>query len=228
MLIAAGSTDTILVEHLVLPFAPLALVAAGVVVAGALARDRRVAGLLWSQLAIACVVLSTMFSIGYSKTNLDLMAKYIAAESAEDDLVILIPGFFGGAFNRSFEVARSQINFPVMGPDSLYLFDHQVQRILAPAALSMALDSISNAAVGGRSIWLILPTTWVDGAKPALDADEAVSGQAAAFQNRATALRNRLFEAYGRPEARMSVFHRSWSMEALTLEHFPNSNGGGS
>jgi len=226
LLIAAGFSQSILVEHLVLPFAPLAQVVAGTLVV-TIASDRRVSGLLWSQFAVACVVLSSLFSVGYTKTTLNLMARYIAAESTPTDLIVLLPGFLGGALNRYLGVPLSQIDYPVIGPEPLYRFDRQISRIMAAEPLGMSLDSISAASAAGRRVWLIIPTKWITGSGPQRQMSDPRSGQAAAFEAQAGILRQHLVHNFGQPNITMSAPDLSWSMEVLTLELFAHPDSGG-
>lgn len=225
MFIVAGYRHSVLVEHLVLPFAPLGLVAAGIVIADRFGEGQRRAAFLWSQLSVACVLLSALFTVGWSKTDLDLVAQYVDAEAAPGDLVIVIPGWLGSAFNRYFHGPQSQINFPVAGPVSVYEFDHQVPRIRDVAALRVALDSIEGVSVTGRRVWLISPTKWI--ADSGVSPPDPRSGEAAAFRERASILRGQLMRRLGAPSARLTVRRASWSMEVLTLELFAHVKSGG-
>jgi uncharacterized membrane protein len=218
MLVVAGYRHAVLVEHLVLPFAPLGLAAAGIVIADRMGEGQRRAAFLWSQLSVACVLLSALFTVGWSKTDLDLVARYVDAEAAPGDLVIVIPGWLGAAFNRYSQGQYAQVDFPVAGAVSVYEFDHQVTRIRNAAALRLALDSIEAVSVSGRRVWLISPTKWI--ADSVASPPDPRSNEAGAFRERASILRGRLMLRLGAPSARMTVRRSSWSMEVLTLELF--------
>jgi hypothetical protein len=220
MLALAGYRQSVLVEHLVLPFAPLGLVVAGIIISVAFAQRRRLAAVVWTQLAVACLVLSTLFTVRWSKTNLDLIAAYVDAEAAPGDLVILFPGSFGPALNRYLRRPHSQIDFPVIGAVRVYSFDRHGARIRDPVPIRMARDSIVAAASRGRRVWMISPSKWLAETGAAGEVPDPQSSEAAAFRERAGILHGRLLQLYGAPSIPMSFQHVSWSMEVLSLELF--------
>ncbi len=227
MLLIAGYRQSVLVEHLVLPFAPLGLVAAGIVLASAFARGRRRAAMLWSLFAVACLVLSALFTVGWSKTDLDLMARYVDAEAAPGDLVILLPGWFGAAFNHYLRKPHSQIDYPVIGVVRRYHFDYHVARIRDAGPLAVALDSIAAAAATGRRVWLVSPSKWLADFGGSGELPDPRASEAAAFRERAGILRSQLLRHYGAPAVPLSFQQASWSMEVLTLELFAHPGCGG-
>jgi hypothetical protein len=227
LLALAGYRQSVLVEHLVLPFAPLGLVVAGIIISVAFAQRRRLAAMVWTQLAVACLVLSALFTVGWSKTNLDLIAGYVDAEAAPEDLVILVPGWFGGALNHYLRLPHSQIDYPDIGAVRRYQFDRQVANVRDPARLGVAMDSIAAAAATGRRVWMISPSKWLAETGTAGELPDPQSSEAAAFRERAGILRGQLLRRYGVPSIPMSFQHVSWSMEVLTLEVFAHPGSGG-
>jgi hypothetical protein len=223
LLTAASYRQSVLVSHLMLPFTPLGLAATGILLGDAFASQRRVASFLWSEVAVVCVTLSTVFSIGWTKANLDLIARYIDAEALPGDLVLLIPGPFGGVVTRNLDAPVSRIDFPEIGSPSVYSFDHHLARVLDTTTLAKSVDSITTASNGGRRIWFIFPTKWVldTGRKQLSARPSEVDG----FRNRTNALREVLRHNFGLPVA-TSVPERSWNMEALTVELFRKPAGG--
>jgi hypothetical protein len=218
LLLAAGYRQSVLVAHLVLPFSPLALSAAGIVIAGGLASGRLLTSLAWSQCSIICVTLSTLFTVGWSKANLDLIAQYVDAEALPEDLVILVPGPFGGVVSRNLDAPVSRIDFPEMGSPSAYPFDDHWARILDTTRMIMVRDSISRVAAGGKRVWFIVPTKWLGDTTAA--PGSAGSSEADALRDRAHALRHALQRQLGSPIAAVSIPEHSWNLEALTVELF--------
>jgi hypothetical protein len=217
LLALAAYRQSVLVEHLVLPFAPLGLVVVGIIISVAFAQRRRLAAMVWTQLAVACLVLSALFTVGWSKTNLDLIAGYVDAEAAQGDLVVLFPGSFGAALNRYLQKPHSQIDYPVIGAVHVYQFDRHITRIRDPMLLRMTQDSIVTAASRGRRVWMISPSKWLAETGTAGELPDPQSSEAAAFRERAEILRRRLLQVFGPPETPMTFPPVSWSMEGLTL-----------
>lgn len=221
MLVVAAYRQSVLVEHLVLPFAPLGQVATGIVLADAFAtRQRWVAG-TWAQGALACVALSAIFTVGLAKTNLDLVGRYVSAEAGTRDLVILVPGSLGAALERVLTPALSRIEYPVIGSSRTYEFDGNAIRILDPRPLGAALDSIDAAGREGRVVWLIVPAKWLgDTVVPGSVAPDTLGGAAQASRQRAGVLRRRLVERFGLPGVVVAPGLVSWSTEVVALERF--------
>lgn len=220
MLALAGYGQSVLVEHLVLPFAPLGLVVTGIIISVAFAQKRRLAAMVWTQIALACLVLSALFTVGWSKTNLDEIAGYVDAEAGSGDLVVLFPGSFGAALNRYLRKTHSQIDYPVIGAVRLYQFDRHITRIRDPMPLRMAQDSIAAAAAAGRHVWMIIPSKWLADTSTSAEIPDPRTSDAAAFRERAGILRRQLLQRYGAPVVPISLQQASWGMEVLTLELF--------
>jgi hypothetical protein len=217
-LMAAGYRQSVLVAHLVLPFAPLALAAEGIVLSNVFAERRRAASFLWSQCGVVCVTLSALFTVGWSKANLDLMARYIDAEALPGDLVILVPGPFGGVVSRNLDASVSRIDFPEMGSPPVYPFDGHWARILDPARMAMSQDSIARAASDGKRVWFIVPTKWLSDTIP--EDEPSGASETEALRDRANVLRQSLQHQLGSPVAAISIPEHSWNLEALTVELF--------
>ncbi len=215
-LIIMGYRASVLVEHLVLPFAPLGLVAAGALIVGSVTAGRRLAVMIWIQGSVVCVALSAIFSVGLVKTNMDLVARYIAAEATPSDLVLVIPGSFGPGLNQVEGIRASQIDYPFMGPVQLFPFDHFMERITDGAALAAALDTLRAARLAGRTVWLVQPASWM--LEETMEPERA--GPAAAWRSRAGFLRDSLAANFGHVTQPIDTHYASWSTELVTLERF--------
>jgi hypothetical protein len=217
-LLVAGYRQSVVVAHLVLPFAPLALAAAGIIVAGAIQAKRRMSSFLWSQFAVVCVTLSALFTIGWSKGNLDLIARYIDAEALPGDLIILVPGPFGGLVSRNLDAPVSRIDFPEMGSPVVYPFDRHWSRILDANRLVMSRDSIERVARAGKQVWFVVPSKWLS--DTLVLADTTALSESEALRERAELLRRELQRHFGSPMPAISTPERSWNLESLTVERF--------
>jgi hypothetical protein len=160
ILTLASYRSNLLLPYVVVSMAPLGLVAAGIAIAGAVARAQRWRSVVFAEVAVVCVILSTLVFVGNGKTDTDLMTQYISAESRANDLIVLIPGTLGPSFNRAFAGRQSQIDFPVIGKISRYEFDHDFARVSSPRALRDVMDSLASACRAGRRVWLITPVNW--------------------------------------------------------------------
>lgn len=200
LLALASYRSNLLVPYVVLSVAPLGLVAAGIVIAAALARAQRWRSVMFAEFAVTCVLLSTFAFVGNGKTDTDLMARYIAAEARRDDLILLVPGALGPSFNRAFDGTQSQIDFPIVGKVTRYEFDHDFKRVASLQALDAALDSIATACRTGRSVWLVTPVKWMLAqAPPVALLPDVFGGLGQADVARANLLERRATRAFGAP-----------------------------
>ena len=200
ILALASYRSNLLVPYVVLSVAPLGSVAAGIVITAAMARAQRWRSVIFAEVAVTCVLLSTFAFVGNGKTDTDVVARYIAAEARRDDLIILVPGALGPSFNRVFNGAQSRIDFPIIGKVTRYEFDHDFERVASPAALRAALDSIATACRAGRRVWLVTPVRWILAeAPPIVLMPDMFGGLGQAYIARANLLERRATQAFGAP-----------------------------
>jgi hypothetical protein len=220
LLVLASYRQSIMVDHVVLALSPLGQVAGGVAIAHGLAAGRKWMAAFGIECAVVTALLSGLFMIGASKTNTDLVARYIDAEAKPDDMIVLVPGTLGPSFNHYFHRPLSQIDFPMIGVVRAYRFDRGFDRIADPSALSLATDSIAAAREAHRRIWFAYPANLrFGGSTPTILPDSfAIKGRA--WRARATQLRGALVAAYGLPTHVASPAIQPWSMEILTLDRF--------
>jgi hypothetical protein len=217
--IAAGFRQNVLVEHVVLPVAPLGQVAAALALLMAWKSSRALftGAILF---VIACVTLSILFTSGAVKTNIDLVARFISAEARGSDLIVLVPGAPGASFNWYFKAGNSQIDYPVVGPLATYEFDHGFARIADTTALRRATDSVLSAHRSQRRVWFVSPANWdLRGGDSIVVLTDSI-GVRAASRQRAAFLHQRLLGAFGAPALEVRTEPAPWSMEVMLLERF--------
>jgi 4-amino-4-deoxy-L-arabinose transferase-like glycosyltransferase len=167
-LLLASYRSQFLIPHIVMAVAPLGMVAAGVAVAQSAAERRNWLCTILAEGFLVLMGLSGFSFAGNGKTNTDLIAAYVTAEQARDDLLILVPAAFGASFNYYYRGAVSQIDFPMVGRVGLYKFDNDFQRVASMKALQVTLDSMRSACLAGRRLWLVTPSSWIVGGEPPL------------------------------------------------------------
>jgi hypothetical protein len=194
----ASYRSNLLATQLVISVAPLGLVAGALAITHAMERAQLWRGVIFAELAVTGVGLSTLAFVGNGKTNTDLMAAYIGAQARSTDLVVLVPGALGPSFNRMFRGSRSQIDFPVRGQIARYEFDNDFERVASLSALHATTDAIAAACRAGRRVWLVTPVKWIIPGEPPIVLDERkFGGIGQASVARANLLERRLRQAFG-------------------------------
>jgi hypothetical protein len=221
LLVLASYRSYFLVIQVVMAAVPLGLVATGTFIAHCVDARRNWAGALWIVFAGILLGLSNLFSVGMVKTNTDLVAKYIEAEARSDDFILLVPGATGPSFNRFLRRSLSQIDFPVVGPVRIYPFDQDFERVASPAALDIALDSITAVCTDRRRLWLVLLPYWLrSGSAPARLASDSFGGLGQADRARADFLRRAVIAQFGPPVRVVRAGRVRFGLEQLSLELF--------
>lgn len=221
LLLAASYRAYFMAIQVVMATVPLGLVATGTVIAYWIATRRKWTGALWIELAVFMMGLSNIFAIGTVKSNTDLVAQYVAAEARDDDLLLVTPGASGPAFDRYVGRTLSQINFPMVGPVTIYPFDRNFERVASEKALRVALDSITAVCVSGRRLWLAQLPYWlnIDSAPARLSAD-SFGGLGQADQARANFLQRAVTARFGPPVRVVNTGLAHRGLEQFSLELF--------
>ena len=100
-------------------------------------------------------------------TDVDLLARQVAAEAAPQDLVIVTPWYCGISFDHYFKSATPWQTLPPLADHTTHRYDLFRQQMQTPHALQPVLDAIGATLQSGHRVWLvgILPPT--DSAAPA-------------------------------------------------------------
>jgi hypothetical protein len=219
-MVVASYRHNVLVDHVVLAFAPLGLCGVGIVVARLAQSPRRVLAVVLTQAVIASMVLSATGSVGAIKSNTEDMARLVSAERLESDFVLLAPRVPGATFNRYLRRPISQIDYPDAGATSLYEFDNSLARVSDPAAWAAAVDSIRLVHRSGRRLWFMYPARWpLELPAGSGSAPDSSSGLVVAKAITAR-LHVALVAEFGRPSRIVRAMPAPWSMEQMSLEMF--------
>jgi hypothetical protein len=201
--------------------APLSLVMPSIVVARLWRAGRRVWWAVAVEVVIVALAIDGVAWWGYVKGNAKEVARFVAAEAAPSDLLIIAPGSLGASINYGIDSRLSQIDFPYAGAVLRFPFDHHFERMANPGALRAVLDSMAAASSEGRRIWLVMQTDWIRrGVQPEVLDSQRFSALGAADASRANFLRQQLHTRFGAP-VKALLPHDSWpSTELLQAELF--------
>jgi 4-amino-4-deoxy-L-arabinose transferase-like glycosyltransferase len=196
-----------LTPHVLLVIVPFSMLLFGGYVTSLFAVGRRWPAALCFEAGLCLAVLSAFGAVGYTKTTVDLVARCVAAEAHATDLLLLAPGVIGVSFNRYFDKANSQINYPYPGKIAIYPFDRDFDQVAAPAALQMALDSVHAAYSAGRRVWFIADGRWLrpDQMAPTIVSRDSFGGIGQADRARVNRLDRYLRWLYGKPVREVAV-----------------------
>ena len=206
-----------LTPHVVLSTVPLGAVMVGWWIASLHAGGSRWGFGVWLEIMVAFCVLSGISALGYTKTTIDLVAAGVSAEAEESDLLFLSPGVVGASFNRYYNRANSQFNYPYPHRLVLYPFAHDFDRVSSPAALRVALDSIEGAYRAGRRTWLIADVRWLraDYPAPQVLSRDSFGGIGQADRARANLFDRHVRKLYGDPVLQLGATEQGSGPEAF-------------
>lgn len=220
MMAIASYRHSVLVDHVVLTFAPLGLACVAIVEACLLQSSRRGWAMAVVQAAVVCTVLSALGSIGAIKSNTEMLAKLINAERLPSDFLLLAPRAPGATFNRYLARPMSQVDFPDVGAVRLYSFDSSMARLSDPEAWVVTTDSIRSVREAGRRLWFVYPASWSLRLSPgATGTPDSSSGLSIAKAVTAR-LHEELMTQFGSPSRVINATPSPWSMELMSAQLF--------
>lgn len=88
-------------------------------------------------------------------TNVDLLARQLAAEASPQDFVIVTPWYCGVSFERYFKAATPWQTLPPLADHSSHRYDLFREKMQTPHALQPVLDQIAATLQGGHRVWVI-------------------------------------------------------------------------
>jgi hypothetical protein len=200
LLTVATYRSHFLVPHVGLAMAPVGMVVAAIVLAQIWSQRRPWPRVMATELLFCSVLLSAYAQVGVSKTNTDLIARYIMAEATPSDLILLFPGAAGASFNRYASGSLSQIDYPIAGRVFRYEFDDVFLRDSSGAALLETIESLRSACSTGRRVWLVSPEGWLIGGNPPVELDRnRFGGLGQASKARLNLIERRTVGLFGPP-----------------------------
>ncbi len=221
--LAIGSYRSQLLQpHLLVALAPLALSSVAVAIGRAWTSRERVRAAILGEAVVVSACLGFLFAEGVMKTNTDLIAQAVAAESLADDLVVLVPGAAGASFGRTSGTPRQRIDFPLQRPVTVYEFDNDFTRVSDTAALDATLSAARQSLQLGRRTWLITLARWkrTDSLMPRALSEREFGGLGVADRIRANQIRKELIAMGYREAMLLSPDSAAKGMELMKAELF--------
>lgn len=88
-------------------------------------------------------------------TSIDLIAAGVAREAAPNDLIVLMPWYYGVSFSRYYQGNAPWISFPTLKENSLHRYDLLKEKMLQPESIKSDVATILAALQQGGKVWLI-------------------------------------------------------------------------
>lgn len=88
-------------------------------------------------------------------TSMDIVAAAISSAVSANDLVVVMPWFYGVSFNRYYNGIAPWVSFPSLREKSLHRFDMIKERIAKPEMISADLEIITTTLKKGGKVWII-------------------------------------------------------------------------
>lgn len=111
-------------------------------------------------MALAAVL--TTATLGYAVnllqvrfTSMDMVAAAIAREAGPNDLIVLVPWFYGISFHRYYHGRAPWISFPTLRENSLHRFDLLKERMTRPETMADDLAIIMTTLQRGGRVWVV-------------------------------------------------------------------------
>jgi hypothetical protein len=119
---------------------------------GVRARAWRVA----ASVGIAGLLLApTLTRLDVRMTNVDLVARRLAAAAGTDDLVVVSPWYYGVSFNRYYHGAASWLTLPDLPEHQIHRYDLLKARMAAAQPLAGVEDEMRRTLLAGHRVWLV-------------------------------------------------------------------------
>lgn len=111
---------------------------------------------------LALVVLMVFVPLGasvklakYRQTSIDLIAARLREQAKPDDLVLVVPWYFGVTFNHYYHGAAPWITLPAMSDLRIHRYDLLKEKLTATAPIKPVLDRIAQTLAAGNRLWIV-------------------------------------------------------------------------
>jgi len=88
-------------------------------------------------------------------TNVDLLARQLAAKAAPQDFIIVTPWYCGISFDRYFKAPTPWQTLPPLADHSTHRYDLFREKMKTPGALQPLLDQIAATLQSGHRVWIV-------------------------------------------------------------------------
>lgn len=118
-------------------------------------RSSRTAFLVLAAAVMLLAVPFAQLNLNRRFTNVDLLARRLAAEASPQDFVVVTPWYCGLSFARYFQSATPWQTLPPLADHSTHRYDLFRKEMKTPDALRPVLDKMSTALQSGHRVWIV-------------------------------------------------------------------------
>ncbi|MGD0744016.1 MAG: hypothetical protein ABSA45_02580 [Verrucomicrobiota bacterium] len=111
---------------------------------------------------LGCIIATALIAIPFAQrdlnyrfTNVNLLAPWLAAEAAPDDLIIVTPWSYGISFERYFKGSTPWTTLPPLADHSAHRFDLVKAQMEDTNAIQPVLDRAAATLRAGRRVWVV-------------------------------------------------------------------------
>jgi len=94
------------------------------------------------------------------QTNADLVAREVAQSAAPQDLVVVLPWFYGVSFNRYYRGPARWLTLPDIADHRIHRYDLLKPRLASPHPLDDVLEEVAATLRSGHRVWVAGNTAW--------------------------------------------------------------------
>lgn len=94
------------------------------------------------------------------QTNADLVAREVAQSAAPQDLVVVLPWFYGVSFNRYYAGPARWLTLPDIADHRIHRYDLLKPRLASPHPLDDVLQEVAATLRSGHRVWVAGNTSW--------------------------------------------------------------------
>jgi hypothetical protein len=211
--VALSTASRMIFTRTLVTIAPLVLLAVGAGLAHlrrrALAPGVLVVAILAVDLGHVAVLLQSV------RSNARELAAEVTAAVRADDLVVIVPAWYGSAFHRYYAGAGPVMRVPDDESGGLTRYDDLVPRMLDPGGLAQAKARLAAARAERRRVWLIMDREDILDVMRSEALPVAHLTRSALVRIRANQVRHHLVDLYGPPRAALTPLETRWGDEML-------------
>ncbi|HYL05213.1 MAG TPA: hypothetical protein VE075_04185 [Thermoanaerobaculia bacterium] len=135
---------------------------------GVLSRSRgRLATVRFTTMRLAAVALIAVAQavplwrhLASRQTNADLVAQAVTSAVGPQDLVVVLPWYYGVSFNRYYTGAAHWLTLPEIPDHRIHRYDYLKARLASPHPLDDLLAAVGATLRSGHRVWLAGSVKW--------------------------------------------------------------------
>jgi len=94
------------------------------------------------------------------QTNADLVAQEVTTAAAPQDLVVVLPWYYGVSFNRYYSGSARWLTLPDIPDHRIHRYDYLKARLASPHPVDDVLAAVAATLRSGHRVWLAGRTRW--------------------------------------------------------------------